>query len=119
MNRPVVLHVIRRLLRLLHLLPSLLFAARVSARALVRAADRLEVFGGGEVGLAVGHGHAGVCRAVLVEGVGIRRGREGERAVAPPLARRVQDVLVAAGDLAAELDASGQGRRRFVSEDGG
>lgn len=106
-----------RLLWLLHLLPPLLLAARVCPRTLVSAADRLKVFGSGEVGLAVGHGHARVCRAVLMEGVGIRRGSEGKRAVAPSLTRRIQDILVAAGDFAAELDSSGQNWWRLVGED--
>lgn len=60
MNRPVVLHVVRRLLRLLHLLPSLLLAAWVCPRTLICTADGLEVFSSREVGLAVGHRHAGV-----------------------------------------------------------
>lgn len=107
-----------RLLWLLHLLPPLLLAARVRPRTLVGAADWLKVLCGGEVGLAVGHRHAGVCRAVLMESVGIRRGCERKRAVAPSLTRRVQDVLVAAGNFAAELDASGQHRRGLVGEDG-
>lgn len=53
-----------------------------------------------------------------MEGVGIRRGREWKRTVAPPLAGRVQDILVAAGNFAAELDASSQDWWRLVSEDG-
>lgn len=110
---------VRRLLWLLHLLPPLLLPARVRPRTLICAADGLEVLGGGEVRFAVGHGHAGVGGAVLVEGVGVRRGGEGEGAVAPALTGRVQDVLVAAGNLAAELDASGQHGGRLVGEDGG
>lgn len=62
---------IRGLLWLLHLLPPLLLAARVCPWTLIGAADWLKVLGGGEIGLAVGHRHAGVCRAVLMEGVGI------------------------------------------------
>lgn len=106
------------LLRLLHLLSPFLFAARVRPRTLVGTADWFKVLGGRVVGLAVGHRHAGVRRAVLMEGVGVCRRREGERAVAPALTRRIQDVLVAAGNLAAELHASGERWRRLVGEDG-
>lgn len=59
------------LLGLLHLLPPLLLAARVRPWTLIGAADRLKVLRSGEVGLAVGHRHAGVCRAVLMESVGV------------------------------------------------
>lgn len=108
-----------RLLQLLQLLPPLLLAARIRPRTLVGAADRLEVLGGGEVGLALGHRHAGVGGAVLTEGAGVRRRRQGDGAVAAALPRRVQNVLVAARNLAAELDAAGENRGRLVHEDGG
>ena len=76
---------IRGLLWLLHLLPPLLLAAWVRPWTLISAADWLEVLSGREVGLAVGHGHARVSRAVLMESVGVCRGREGKGAVASAL----------------------------------
>lgn len=115
---PVVLHVIRWLLRLLHLLPPLLFASWVSPRSLISAADWLKVLSSGEVGLAVGHWHAGVGRAVLMEGVRVRWWREGKGAVASTLMGGIQDVLIAAGNLAAELHASRQHRWRLICENG-
>lgn len=107
--------------RLLRRLPPLLLTAWVRPWPLVGAADWLKVFGGRVVRLALGHRHAGVGGAVLMEGVGVGRRREGKGAVASALARGVQDVLVAAGNLAAELDAAdatGEHRGRLVSEDG-
>lgn len=109
---------IRRLLWLLHLLPPLLFAPRVRPWTLIGTADWLKVLSGREVGLAVGHGHAGVCRAVLMEGVGVCWRREGKWAIAPALTWWIQDVLVAAGNLAAELDTSRQNWWRLVVKDG-
>lgn len=107
-----------RLLNLLCLLPSLLLATWVCSRTLISTADWLKVLRRGKVSLAVRHGHAGISRAILVEGIGVCRRCEGKGAIASSLAGGIQDVLVAAGDLAAELNTSGKNRRRLVGEDG-
>lgn len=114
---PVVLHVIRGLLWLLHLLPPLLFSAWVRSWTLICTADWLKFLSSWKVGLAVRHGHAGVCRAVLMKGVGVGWRREGKWAVASALTWRIQDVLIAAGDLAAELDTTGQDWWRLIGKD--
>ena len=114
---PVVLHVIWGLLWLLHLLPPLLFSAWVSSWTLICTADWLKFLSSWKVGLTVGHGHAGVCRAVLMEGVGVSWRCEGKWAVASALTWRIQDVLIAAGDLAAELDTTRQDWWRLIGKD--
>lgn len=114
---PIVLHVICGLLWLLHLLPPLFLAARVRPWTLIGTADWLKVLGSREVGLAVGHRHAGICWAVLMEGVRICWGRQGKWAIAPSLTWRIQDVLIAAWNFAAELDTTRHDCWKLVSKD--
>jgi len=54
-----------------------------------------------------------------MEGVGVRRGREGEGTVATTLLGRIEDVLVTAGHLTAELNGDRKRRRGLFSKDSG